>query len=305
MQGDKKLEWILNKLETKQQAMRKKIRTIEGTISAAEMHLKDLTLGLNELDAMIPALRAGEVEIKQKANEFCDRKQRQCDQKIEDVKKRFHRETKQMQRDLAQYKSRELLELSTEDHKNQARHQYDLNRATTLAIYDSIISAIGNWSADGQVADDMEFLLQSILFPLVYEPVVSGDEDYFLAKVPFGAYEVVKRGREFVKAYREQKDVSITGDALLWGQAVEEVKEWLTRDALPLLYEIGSEDWQLVKPVDIKDMWKWKEQPMSRALEFPLIFDGMELVSMMGDEIRKTVDLATFQMATMKTRIEP
>ena len=116
--------------------------------------------------------------------------------------KEVHVKLSDLSAELARYKSRELLELSADDHRNEVRRKYDINRATTLAFFDSIISAIGNWSSDGQIADDFEMLLQSILFPLVYEPVVSGDEDYFITSVPQGAYEVVRRGREYVKYFR-------------------------------------------------------------------------------------------------------
>jgi len=283
----------------------KRIKMLEDKVYDFRKTIDTLTEEQNETDRLIDQLEPAEEEIRRLNDEDLERKEKRLREHYQSLERQSQREVKRLKRELDTYKSRELLELTTEDSRNQARHKYDLNRATTLAIFDSIISAIGNWSTDGQVADDMEFLLQSILFPLVYEPVVRGDEDYFLTEVPLGAYEVVKRGREFVKAYRQQKDVAITGDALLWEQALEEVKEWVTRDALPLLYEIGSEDWQHVVPVDIKDMWKWKEQPMARALEFPLIFDGMELVALMGDDIRKQVDIASFTMATMKTRLEP
>lgn len=305
MQGDKKLQWVLNDLKRRQIAARKKQRALEDSIARSEALARDLSQYLFEIEGLVPDLEAAEAEIKHKANEFANRKEKQARQLVEDEKKRCARETKRLERELAQYRSRELLEISTEDHQNQARLKYDLNRATTLAIYDSIISAIGNWSADGQIADDFEMLLQSILFPLVYEPVVSGDEDYFLTSVPVAAYEVVKRGREYVKHYRTSQNVIISSDPFLWDEARDEIKNWLVKDALPMMYEVGSEDWANVQPVDIKDMWKWKEQPMARALEFPLIFDGMELVTMLGDKIRQEVDLASFTLTTMKTRIEP
>ena len=99
--------------------------------------------------------------------------------------------------------------------------------------------------------------------------------------------------------------LSISSDAFLWDQAVEELKNWVARDALPLIYEVGSEAWEDVKPICIADMWKWKEQPMARALEFPLIFDGMELVGMLGEDIRNNIDLASFTRTTMLTRLDP
>ena len=59
-----------------------------------------------------------------------------------------------------------------------------------------------NWSTDGQVASDFSLVCQSILFPIVYEEVMSGNADYYIEQVPVSALEVVKRGREFIQYLR-------------------------------------------------------------------------------------------------------
>ena len=60
-------------------------------------------------------------------------------------------------------------------------------KASTLSIFDSIIFAISNWSTDGQTAPDFELVCQSVLFPVVYENVMKGTEDYFITQVPISA----------------------------------------------------------------------------------------------------------------------
>jgi hypothetical protein len=45
--------------------------------------------------------------------------------------------------------------------------------------------------------------------------------------------------------------------------------------------------------------------PASRALHFPLIFDGMELVERFRDEIRETTGLPDFTRSTLTTRLDP
>jgi hypothetical protein len=54
----------------------------------------------------------------------------------------------------------------------------------------------------------------------------------------------------------------------------------------------------------VEDMLKWRHMEASRPLEFPLIFDGMELVKQFGDDIRSSTGLPEFSKLMITTRIQ-
>lgn len=178
-----------------------------------------------------------------------------------------------------------------------------LDKASTLAIFDSILFAISNWSAQGDTAPDVEVACQALLFPVVYERVMKGDEDYLITEVPPVAAEVVKRGRELVRHTRMVSEASLMNPEA-WKNQVGMIHQWWIRDALPLLYGARSEDWDDDIPLTLDEMKVWKEQPASRALSFPLIFDGMELVKRFSQEIRDNTGLPEFNKNTLETRLE-
>lgn len=178
-----------------------------------------------------------------------------------------------------------------------------VEKAKTLAIFDSILFAISNWSNDGQAAPDIELVCQSILFPAVYERVMGGHSDYIIEKVPAAAMEVVKRGRELTQHIRSiEKSSLVTPD--VWVRHHALVKEWIVGDALPLLYGARDPNWDEDEALSLNEILEWRDQPASRALHFPLIFDGMELVERFRDEIRETTGLPDFTKAIMSTRLE-
>jgi hypothetical protein len=177
-------------------------------------------------------------------------------------------------------------------------------KARTLAIYDSIIFAISNWSNDGQSAPDVELACQAILFPCIYQKVMEGVEDYYFDEVPTSALLVVQRGREYIRHLREENDRFIT-DPDQWEHASTLIQEWWVNDGLPILYGARDDDWEKVSPKSLADMIIWRDQPASRALEFPLIWDGMELVKQFSDEIRESSGLSTFNKQQLSTRLEP
>jgi len=179
-----------------------------------------------------------------------------------------------------------------------------LEKAKTLAIFDSIIFAITNWSTEGDTAPDFELMCQSVLFPIVYERVMSGDNDYVVTEVPTSAMEVVKRGREQVKHLREACASSLV-DPEAWNTHANSVQQWWTRDALPLIYGGRSEEWDEDTPLSLVEVIEWRDQPASRALHFPLIFDGMELVNKHRDQIRDITGLPDFNRNTLQTRLQP
>ena len=118
-------------------------------------------------------------------------------------------------------------------------HPADLQRAKTISILDGILFAMENWSTDGQVASDFSLVCQSLLFPVVYEKVMSGNSDYYIEQVPVSAIEVVKRAREFIHFLRDGFTEALTAENV-WPQACELVHEWCINDMLPLLY--GARD---------------------------------------------------------------
>lgn len=177
-------------------------------------------------------------------------------------------------------------------------------KASTLSIFDSIIFAISNWSTDGQTAPDVELACQSVLFPVVYEKVMKGNEDYFIKQVPVSALEVVRRGREFVKFLRQTCDVLLTDDKI-WVEHAPSIQEWWINDGLPLMYGARDEDWNISASFQLAEVLEWRDMPASRALHFPLIFDGMELVKKHADDIRDLTGLPEFNKQQLLTRIEP
>jgi hypothetical protein len=177
-------------------------------------------------------------------------------------------------------------------------------RASTLAIFDSIVFAMSNWSNEGDTAPDFELACQSILFPTIYERVMKNEDDYYIEEVPVSALEVVKRGREYIKMLRDTAQASLV-DPEIWENYTPMVQEWWVNDALPLLYGARSEEWDGDTPFSLLEVQAWKSQPASRALRFPLLFDGMELVDKHRDQIRETTGLPEFNKQTLQTRINP
>ena len=178
-----------------------------------------------------------------------------------------------------------------------------VDKAKTIAIFDSILFAISNWSNDGQTAPDIELACQAVLFPTIYERVMGGEDDYVIEKVPTSADEVVKRGRELTKYIRTVSDSSLSSPET-WLKHHGEIREWIIGDALPLLYGARDAKWDDDESLSLEEILEWKEQPASRALHFPLIFDGMELVERYRDTIRQETGLPDFNKRTLETRLE-
>ena len=178
-----------------------------------------------------------------------------------------------------------------------------LVKAKTIAIFDSILFAIENWSTDGDTAPDFSLACQSILFPLVYNQVMNGNEHYFLKTVPTASVEVVKRGREYVKFIRSTCQVGLT-DPEAWSVHVPMIAKWWVNDALPLLYGARDDVWERSTPLTLEAIMSWRDQPASRALEFPLVFDAMDLLDRHREEIREKTNLPEFTRETLNTRLE-
>jgi len=203
--------------------------------------------------------------------------------------------------DLKEQLANALLQL--ENSEVEESEDPSLVKAKTVAIFDSILFAIENWSTDGDTAPDFSLACQSILFPLVYNQVMNGNEHYFLKTVPTASIEVVKRGREYVKFIRSTCQVGLT-DPEAWSVHVPMIAKWWVNDALPLLYGARDDVWERSSPLSLEAITSWRDKPANRALEFPLVFDAMDLLDRFGDEIREKTNLPQFTRDTLNTRLE-
>jgi hypothetical protein len=217
------------------------------------------------------------------------------ERRLKAIKNRLERECASLKRQLALHESQPT---------KQEANPHNVSRAKSLAVFDSILFAIENWSTDGQVASDCILAFQATLFPLVYMPIMKGNTDYYLDEVPPSALEVVKRGREFIQFIREVQPKSLI-DPEVWDEMEPLLREWMINDGLPLIYGAKDEDWDAIPTFTQSMMLQWRDQPASRALDFPLIWDGMELVKEHADEIRNDSGLPEFNKQQITTRIEP
>jgi len=177
-------------------------------------------------------------------------------------------------------------------------------KATTIAIFDSILFAISNWCKSGEIAPDFELASQAVLFPIVYERVMKGEEKaYLLSQVPPSALEVVRRGREYVASIRQNNSLSLL-DPTTWYENSNLIYDWWIRDGLPLLYGEQDEQWEVDASFTLEEMINWRDYPANRPLSFPTIFDGMELVEKYRDQIRENSGLPEFNKQAIQTRLD-
>ncbi len=177
----------------------------------------------------------------------------------------------------------------------------EISKASTICIFDTLLFAIENWSTDGLTAPDVSLCSQSVLFPLVYEQVMKGNEDYYIDKFPSISMEVVRRGRSFVQWLRDELPTALNSQEV-WDSHAEEVQSWWVNDGLPLLYGARDPNWGIGKAYSFEDMVKWRDLPASRVLEFPLISDGMDLVTKHMDSVRDSIGLKNFNQQQIQTR---
>jgi hypothetical protein len=184
-----------------------------------------------------------------------------------------------------------------------AANQVALSRAKTFAIFEGILAAIEDWSDGDGPAPDFAIVSKSILYPIVYEKVSKNQAPYYLTTVPPGAAEVVKRARTYIQSYRKEDKITML-DPNVFPIVQDELKDWWTRDGLGLLYNGTSKDWQREEVYTLEQMERWRTMEAARPLEFPLIFDGMELMRNYREEIREETGLPEFTRQTMLTRLK-
>ena len=175
-------------------------------------------------------------------------------------------------------------------------------KAKSIAIIEGILFAIEEWSDSDAPAADITLASQSVVFKAIHEPIMRGDTDYYFEEVPFNAYEVVKRGREYVKYIRESSPVAMT-EPSVWSQYAHEIQQWWVNDGLFMLYGDRDEDWNKIEPYTLDDMLKWRSTDLDKTTSFPYVFDAIELTRKYGDEIRESSGLPEFTRNTMQTRL--
>lgn len=264
---------------------------VENAIKRAEEHLARTE---KILEDRLEMERQSLIQLREAVQTYRSTVPRLVEQLVREQTRELRSEVKELNRKL---KERPLVS------KGPDPSVTEIKRASTICVFDSLLFAIENWSTDSQVASDISLCSQSILFPLVYEPVMRGDSDYYLESFPIVSLEVVRRGREFVKWFRETSHSSLA-DKDTWDAYSDIIREWWINDALPLIYGARSDDWELSSAYDFDQMSKWKDMPASRILDFPLIHDGMELVAKQMDNIRQPLGLQNFMQAQIQTRIE-
>lgn len=262
-----------------------------------------------KLEAAIDEVEKAKAEIERRHNECYTRAVEEIEKFLEEIPAAISRDERRL-RAIENKQRREIASLQQQLAEKSLQpnlvkeNPHDASKAKTLAIFDSILFAIESWSTDGQVASDCILCFQATLFPLVYMPIMRGNSDYYLEEVPASALEVVKRGREFVKHIRSIEAKSLM-DPEVWDAVEPMLREWLINDGLPLIYGAKDEDWSEVPHFTQSMMLQWRDQPASRALDFPLIWDGMELVKAHSDAIRENSGLPEFNKQQITTRLEP
>jgi uncharacterized small protein (DUF1192 family) len=178
-----------------------------------------------------------------------------------------------------------------------------ISKVVTIAIFDAILGGITSWSKDGDQASDVEAASQSVIFPCVYERVMSGDDPaYLLEEVPTSAEIVVQRGREFVQWIRQECETHITApDA--WEIYAPKIQEWWLNDGLPLLYGEADPDWEEDTPYSLEQIEVWRNNPVDRVMAFPKIHDAMDLLQKHRVEVNQRIRLQDFNRAISQNRL--
>ena len=305
--GESRLETILTTFEKNISQHKSEKRRLELELEREIDALnKKYQILFNNQDRLISRDEKALAKAKEDLEYFINRVKQKSEKMVENKVAGLEKETRAMEREMrAQGKALEDMSVRLLKYEEApiAADQVALARAKTFAIVDSILFAIENWAEDDSPAPDITLAAPATLFPVLLNKVSQGDEDYYLEEVPMGAYEVVRRGRQFVKSFRDDEHISILNEDG-WGVLQPILHSWWTRDAMPLLFDAGYVGWEKEEPLTRDQMFTWRDKEMSRAMDFPLIFDGFELVKKYGDQIRTETGLPEFNRQVMTTRIK-
>ena len=82
-----------------------------------------------------------------------------------------------------------------------------------------------------------------------------------------------------------------------------ELVKWLRDDALALIYGEADDAWQTVVPYSLDQMLVWKNNPADRMMEFPEVYDAMDLVRRTRTEVIPGTQIAKFNTQVASTRL--
>lgn len=178
-----------------------------------------------------------------------------------------------------------------------------LEKARTIAIFDTVLNGITMWSKDGDLANDFEMASQAILFPMVYERVMRADDPaYLLEDIPLSATVVVQHGREMVQWIRSECESAIT-EPTAWEVYCPQITDWWKNEALPLIYGERDDTWDTDIPYTLDQMFVWKNNPADRMIEFPEVFDAMDLLRKTRSEVVPGTQIPAFNNNIAATRL--
>jgi len=278
------------RLATKTANTRQKVNETRSTLSRV---VEQVSSKLNALDAIIDTMDKEIGSSSGRIDKFISKFDAYEKSLREDYEKRIAKLEKEI----------EKLQKDQPSKAEASVNEVVLGKARTIAIFDAILSAITSWSTHGDQASDVEAASQSVVFPSVYNRVMSGDDPaYLLDDVPVTAEIVVQRGREFVKWIRSECETHITTPGA-WEQFAPKVQEWWVRDALPLIYGEADPDWEDDRPFSLEEIDVWRNNPADRMMAFPKIHDAMDLLQKHRSEIYDSTRIREFNQHTAQTRL--
>jgi hypothetical protein len=270
------LNYKISSLRNEAPKLKKKLALALQTISALDAEVDSLNIKVENVASVVEAFEAG-------------------------LMKRQERVVSKLQERIDQLE-RELSKLNG----NPANSTNDviLSKVTTIAVFDAILSAITSWSTHGDQASDIEAASQTVIFPCVYDRIMSGaDPAYLLDEVPVSAELVVQRGREFVKWIRSECETHITS-ADAWARYAPQIQSWWLNDGLPLLYGEADPDWEEDTFYTLEQIEVWRNNPADRMMAFPKIHDAMDLLQKHRMEVNSKINLQDFNRRVSQTRLE-
>ena len=268
----------LTQLKNEVPKLKKKIGSIEDSLNALDSEIETFTTKIETLSTAID----NHQEFVQRGH---DRQVRRLEKVIAELERKLKRQGVPME---------------VTDNVNSVV----LDKAKTIAIFDAILNAITGWSTSGDQATDVEAATQTILFPCVYERVMTGgDPAYLLEDVPETAELVVQRGREYVRWVRSECPTHITTPEY-WAKYAPEVQKWWIQDGLPLLYGEADPEWGHDKPYTLEEIEVWRKNPADRMTAFPQIQDAMDILQSHRQDVNKTTRLVQFNQAMTANRLQ-
>jgi hypothetical protein len=151
------------------------------------------------------------------------------------------------------------------------QHDHRLLQAFSYTVFDTILFTITQGTAP-----DFTLISQSVLFETVYLNISRGYDSYLFQEVPASAKAAIIQGRAILEELREAED-RFLDEPDLWDRYAPPIQQWWMNTALPLIFCDRDPDWDHVTLPTYEEMQRWKESELSRRLNFPAVFDLIEL----------------------------